>query len=52
MTGRLTEVLDGQREADLQRAARALLKEPLLTADGPHADAFRLVRRHAAALQI
>ncbi|EST37403.1 hypothetical protein N566_13235 [Streptomycetaceae bacterium MP113-05] len=51
MTGRLTEVLDGQREADLQRAARALLKEPLLTADGPHADAFRLVRRHAAALR-
>ncbi len=51
MTGRLTEVLDGQREADLQRAARALLKEPLLTADGPHADAFRLVRRHAAELR-
>ncbi|WP_405675138.1 TIGR02678 family protein [Streptomyces sp. NBC_01511] len=51
MTGPLTEVLDGQREADLQRAARALLKEPLLTADGPHSDAFRLVRRHAAELR-
>ncbi|WRZ90043.1 TIGR02678 family protein [Streptomyces sp. NBC_01007] len=51
MTGPLGEVLDGQREADLQRAARALLKEPLLTADGPHADAFRLVRRHSAELR-
>ncbi|MBQ0988184.1 TIGR02678 family protein [Streptomyces sp. F63] len=51
MTGPLAEVLDGQREADLQRAARALLREPLLTADGPHADAFRLVRRHAAELR-
>jgi uncharacterized protein (TIGR02678 family) len=51
MTGPLAEVLDGQREADLQRAARALLKEPLLTADGPHADAFRLVRRHSAELR-
>ncbi|WP_405998009.1 TIGR02678 family protein [Streptomyces sp. NBC_00829] len=51
MTGPLAEVLDGQREADLQRAARALLKEPLLTSDGPHSDAFRLVRRHAAELR-
>lgn len=51
MTGPLVEVLDGQRAADLQRAARALLKEPLLTADGPHADTFRLVRRHAAELR-
>ncbi|MFE9881664.1 TIGR02678 family protein [Streptomyces sp. NPDC005784] len=51
MTGPLAEVLDGQHEADLQRAARALLKEPLLTADGPHADAFRLVRRHSAELR-
>ncbi|MCX4584662.1 TIGR02678 family protein [Streptomyces sp. NBC_01481] len=51
MTGPLAEVLDGQREADLQRAARALLKEPLLTADGPYADEFRLVRRHAAELR-
>jgi uncharacterized protein (TIGR02678 family) len=51
MTGPLTEVLDGQREADLQRAARALLKEPLLTADGPYGDEFRLVRRHATALR-
>ncbi|MFE2971196.1 TIGR02678 family protein [Streptomyces sp. NPDC059340] len=51
MTGPLAEVLDGQREADLQRAARTLLKEPLLTADGPYSDEFRLVRRHAAELR-
>ncbi|GGW51587.1 TIGR02678 family protein [Streptomyces xantholiticus] len=51
MTGPLAEVLDGQHQADLQRAARALLKEPLLTADGPHSDAFRLVRRHTAELR-
>ncbi|MEV7866569.1 TIGR02678 family protein [Streptomyces sp. NPDC088124] len=49
--GLLTEVLDGQRQADLRRAARALLKEPLLTADGPYGDEFRLVRRHAAELR-
>ncbi|WP_407288169.1 TIGR02678 family protein [Streptomyces sp. BP-8] len=51
MTVPLAEVLDGQREADLRRAARALLKEPLLTSDGPYADEFRLVRRHAAELR-
>lgn len=51
MTGSVTEILDGQHEADLRRAARALLKEPLLTADGPYADEFRLVRRHAAELR-
>lgn len=51
MSGPLAEVLDGQRQADLQKAARALLKEPLLTADGPYADEFRLVRRHTAELR-
>ncbi|MDQ0773889.1 uncharacterized protein (TIGR02678 family) [Streptomyces aurantiacus] len=51
MTGPLAEVLEGQRAADLQRAARALLKEPLLTADGPYTDEFRLVRRHATELR-
>jgi uncharacterized protein (TIGR02678 family) len=29
-----------------RRAARALLMHPLLTADGPHAEEFLLVRRH------
>ncbi|MET9294072.1 TIGR02678 family protein [Streptomyces sp. NPDC003077] len=51
MADTLAEVLDGQRAADLQKAARALLKEPLLTADGPFADELRLVRRHAAELR-
>ncbi|MEV7321464.1 TIGR02678 family protein [Streptomyces sp. NPDC093970] len=50
-SGPLAEVLEGQREAEIQRAARALLKEPLLTADGPYAEEFRLVRRYATALR-
>ncbi|WP_127355695.1 TIGR02678 family protein [Actinacidiphila soli] len=45
------EVLDGRHAADLQRAGRALLKEPLLLAGGPHGDEFRLVRRHADELR-
>ncbi|MEV8477074.1 TIGR02678 family protein [Streptomyces sp. NPDC051173] len=44
-------VLDGQHPAELRKAARALLKEPLLLAHGPHADDFRLVRRHASELR-
>ncbi|MFD7547945.1 TIGR02678 family protein [Streptomyces sp. NPDC059578] len=51
MTTPLAEVLDGQRAAELRRAARALLKQPLLLADGRYADEFRLVRRHAAELR-
>ncbi|MGW1885703.1 TIGR02678 family protein [Streptomyces sp. NPDC001970] len=51
MTTPLAEILDGQRAADLQKAGRALLKEPLITAGGPHADEFRLVRQHAAELR-
>ncbi|MEC4016769.1 TIGR02678 family protein [Streptomyces sp. H27-D2] len=51
MTTPLAEVLDGQRAADLRRAARALLKEPLLLAHGSHADEFRLARRHASELR-
>ncbi|MFF4349097.1 TIGR02678 family protein [Streptomyces sp. NPDC001530] len=47
----LAEVLEGQHAAEVRRAARALLSEPLLFARGPHADAFRLVRRHAAELR-
>lgn len=47
----LTEVLDGRSGAELRRAARALLKEPLLLAHGPHADEFRLVRWHVAELR-
>ncbi|GAA3477252.1 TIGR02678 family protein [Streptomyces yanii] len=51
MSTPLTEVLEGRHTADLQRAARALLKEPLLLAHGPHTDEFRLVRRHATELR-
>ncbi|MEU3351153.1 TIGR02678 family protein [Streptomyces sp. NPDC037389] len=47
----LAEVLDGQHAAELRRAARALLKEPLLLARGPRSDDFRLVRRHASELR-
>ena len=51
MTTPLAEVLDGRRAADLQKAARALLKEPLLLAHGSYADEFRLVRQHATELR-
>ncbi|MFI6725796.1 TIGR02678 family protein [Streptomyces sp. R-74717] len=51
MTTPLAEVLEGQRAAEVRRAARALLKEPLLRAAGPSADAFRLVRQHASELR-
>ncbi|MEU3349894.1 TIGR02678 family protein [Streptomyces sp. NPDC006700] len=51
MTTPLAEVLDGQHAADLRRAARALLGQPLLLARGRHADEFRLVRRHASELR-
>jgi uncharacterized protein (TIGR02678 family) len=32
--------------AERQDALRLLLRHPLVTSDGPHADGFRLVRRH------
>ncbi len=51
MSTPLAEVLEGQHAADLRKAARALLKEPLLLAHGRHADAYRLVRRHSAELR-
>lgn len=51
MADPLGEVLEGQRAADLQKAARALLKEPLLTVGGPYTDEFRLVRRYEAELR-
>ncbi|WP_282689639.1 MULTISPECIES: TIGR02678 family protein [unclassified Streptomyces] len=51
MTASLPDVLDGQHAADLRKAARALLKHPLLLARGRHADEFRLVRRHASELR-
>src|SRR5882757_2930531 len=51
MSTPLAHVLDGQHAADLRKAARALLKQPLLLARGRYADEFRLVRRHASELR-
>ncbi|MGW9026545.1 TIGR02678 family protein [Streptomyces sp. NPDC055722] len=51
MTTTLGEVLDGRHAAELQKAARALLKEPLLLAHGPSEDEFRLVRRYVGELR-
>lgn len=51
MTTPLAEVLEGQHAAEFRKAARALLKQPLLLSHGRHADEFRLVRRHASELR-
>ncbi|WP_405739100.1 TIGR02678 family protein [Streptomyces sp. NBC_01525] len=51
MTTPLAEVLDGQHAAEFRKAARALLKQPLLLSYGRHAEEFRLVRRHASELR-
>lgn len=47
---RTTPTVDPQDAAERQRAARALMLRPLLLADGPDADDFRLVRRHRTEL--
>src|SRR6266545_337633 len=44
--GRPAEAEDPYAAGERRRAARALLRTPLLTAEGPAADDFRLVRRH------
>ncbi|ACY97071.1 MULTISPECIES: TIGR02678 family protein [Thermomonospora] len=44
----LADVLDSQQEEERQRAARALLRHPLLTPARPDPALFALVRRHAA----
>jgi uncharacterized protein (TIGR02678 family) len=46
----LESALEGARAAELRRAARALLRRPLLLATA-EPDDFRLVRRHAAELR-
>lgn len=51
MTGRLDGVLEHARAEELRRAARALLRRPLLRATGPGAEEFPLVRRHAGELR-
>jgi uncharacterized protein (TIGR02678 family) len=47
----LRDALDEVAADEQRQAARALLRRPLLTADGPHAAAFALVRRRATALR-
>lgn len=42
---------DTHATAERRTAARALLRTPLLTADGPHADELLLVRRHREELE-
>jgi uncharacterized protein (TIGR02678 family) len=47
----LESALDHARSAELRRAARALLRRPLLHAGGAEAEDFRLIRRHAGELR-
>jgi len=51
MSHALDSALEGARSADLRRAARALLRRPLLRAGGTGAEEFRLVRRYAGELR-
>ncbi len=51
MSHALESALDHARSAELRRAARALLRRPLLRAGGAEAEDFRLVRRHAGELR-
>jgi uncharacterized protein (TIGR02678 family) len=51
MSHALDSALEGAREANLRRAARALLRRPLLRAGGAQAEEFRLVRRYGAELR-
>lgn len=47
----LSDTLVSSRTEEMSKAARALLRRPLLRARGPDADAFVLVRRHATELR-
>lgn len=47
----LSDALAASRTVELHRAARALLRRPVLRGRGPDAEQFVLVRRHAAALR-
>lgn len=42
----MTSTTTTREDAERQDALRLLLRHPLVTADGPHAEAFKLVRRH------
>jgi uncharacterized protein (TIGR02678 family) len=50
-TTTLGDALAQTRRVELTRAARALLRRPVLRASGPDADDVALVRRHAGALR-
>lgn len=45
------DVLASSRAGEFRRAARALLRRPLVRASGPEAEAFVLIRRHASTLR-
>ncbi|MGH8825171.1 MAG: TIGR02678 family protein [Jiangellaceae bacterium] len=47
MTPSLADALSATRSEQVRRAARALLRRPLLRASGADSEAFRLVRRHS-----
>lgn len=47
----LSEALDATRVDETHRAARALLRRPLLRAAGPSSDEYVLVRKHVGALR-
>jgi uncharacterized protein (TIGR02678 family) len=51
MSDALESALGHARAAELRRAARALLRRPLLHATGDDAEDFRLVRRHVLELR-
>ncbi len=50
-TGALASAVDQTRRAEYTRAARALLRRPVLRAHGPDAELVVLVRRHASELR-
>lgn len=51
MSTSLSGTLESTHAAELRRAARALLRQPLLHAGGSDGEHFRLVRRHAEELR-
>ncbi|WP_433521284.1 TIGR02678 family protein [Nocardia pseudovaccinii] len=51
MTSALTDAVAATRAAEQRKAARALLRRPLLRADGRDAEMFVLVARHARELR-
>lgn len=51
MTSALTDAMSATREAEQRKAARALLRRPLLRADGRDSGSFTLVLRHAEVLR-